>query len=119
MALGSKNVVIYQTLLLLCFAAAVSAHGNGASDMNTEVGGMSEPATQHVDGSVPSNSTQMGPPSYFRHPEYSTLMVGHIVLMSIGWIFTLPLGKSPCHLPYAIAFADISSGHAFHLAVSD
>lgn len=30
---------------------------------------------------------------YFRNAEYSTLMMAHIVLMTIGWVFILPIGR--------------------------
>jgi Domain of unknown function (DUF2427) len=41
------------------------------------------------------NSTNVGIQSYFRHSEHSALILAHIVIMSIGWIFVLPLGMLP------------------------
>lgn len=32
-------------------------------------------------------------PSYFRHAEYSYLIVSHIVVMAVAWVFVLPVGK--------------------------
>lgn len=34
------------------------------------------------------------PQSYFAHPEYSGLLLGHIGLMIIAWLFVLPIGES-------------------------
>lgn len=34
------------------------------------------------------------PQSYFAYPNYSGLMLGHIALMIIAWLFVLPIGKS-------------------------
>lgn len=33
------------------------------------------------------------PPSYFAHPEHRGILLGHIGLMVLGWVFVLPLGK--------------------------
>jgi hypothetical protein len=47
-----------------------------------------------------SNLEVIGLPSYFRHHPYSGLMLAHIVVMSITWIFVLPLGQEPlCTTP--------------------
>lgn len=33
-------------------------------------------------------------PSYFAHPEHRGILLGHIGLMVLAWVFMLPLGKS-------------------------
>jgi hypothetical protein len=40
-----------------------------------------------------SDSAVADPTSYFRYGEHSSLMVGHIVLMTIGWVFVLPISE--------------------------
>lgn len=32
-------------------------------------------------------------PSYFAHPEHRGILLGHIGLMVLAWVFVLPLGK--------------------------
>lgn len=51
-------------------------------------------------GSVPSslsianiNSSSVSPQSYFTYPGLNGLMLGHIVLMTVAWLFVLPIGK--------------------------
>lgn len=34
------------------------------------------------------------PQSYMCHPEHVTLILAHIALMTVGWVFILPVGKS-------------------------
>lgn len=76
------------TLLLLCLLSVALAHGHDEGEaMDVSGGEMGHNTTPN-----PSNATDSGPPSYFRHTEYSGLMLAHIVLMSVGWIFILPIG---------------------------
>jgi hypothetical protein len=108
MNINSKNAIAFVSVILPCLAAAVSAHEHGSSGMTTDMGGVSEPLTSHTNISTLSNSTDMGPPSYFRHPEYSSLMMGHILLMSAGWIFVLPLGELYIYRSPRASFANIT-----------
>lgn len=39
--------------------------------------------------------TPLVPHTYFTYPDYSGLMIAHIVLMTVGWLFVLPIGMSP------------------------
>lgn len=42
------------------------------------------------------NASQPEPefvPSYFAHPEHRGVLLGHIGLMVLAWVFVLPLGK--------------------------
>jgi hypothetical protein len=81
------GVLVGAVLLDLASVALAHGHDEDASMEMSSGMNVSEVARPHI-----FNSTEMGPPSYFRHPEYSGLMVAHIVLMSIAWIFVLPLG---------------------------
>jgi hypothetical protein len=89
----SDGFLLLASLVLLGLAPATRAHGDDG-DMNMETGietaGMAPPSNATMMG---SNSTAPLLPSYFRHPEYSSLMLAHIVLMSLAWIFVLPLGE--------------------------
>jgi hypothetical protein len=79
-------------LLDLLSVALAHSHDEDASmKMGTGMN-LSEVSPLHI-----YNSTEMGPPSYFRHTEYSGLMLLHIVLMSTAWIFVLPLGMLSFH----------------------
>lgn len=39
------------------------------------------------------NSMESMQTSYFSHPEFSGLMLAHIVSMTIAWFFILPIGE--------------------------
>jgi len=83
--------------VLLDLVSVALAHGHDEdSSMKMSTGtNLSEVSRPHI-----YNTTEMGPPSYFRHTECSRLMLLHIVLMSIAWIFVLPLGTL-CHQFYS------------------
>ena len=34
-------------------------------------------------------------PTYFTHSPYSGLMLAHIILMTVAWVFVLPIGMLP------------------------
>jgi hypothetical protein len=86
------SAVAGAVLLDLVSVALAHGHDEDASmEMNTCMN-LSEVSPPHI-----YNSTEMGPPSYFRHSEYSGLILLHIVLMSIAWIFVLPLGTLSHH----------------------
>jgi hypothetical protein len=75
--------------VLLDLVSVALAHGH-EEDAAMEMSGSmnaSKISLPHI-----YNSTEMGLPNYFRHTEYSGLMLLHIVLMSIAWVFVLPLG---------------------------
>jgi len=74
------------SVLLLGLVSVASGHAHGEENMAMDM------ASAAVDSNS-SSSVDMGPPSYFRHPEHSGLMMGHIISMSIAWIFVLPLGE--------------------------
>lgn len=62
----------------------VLAHGDDeAMDMGDATGAA-------ADEPMPNSDL---PPSYFSHSEHRRLLVAHIGLMIIAWVFILPLGK--------------------------
>ncbi|KFZ02629.1 hypothetical protein V500_00060 [Pseudogymnoascus sp. VKM F-4518 (FW-2643)] len=78
-------------LLVLLFALTASAHEDEthmAADMDM---GMATAGAGMPLGATPSNATLAVPPSYFRHPEHSHLILAHIALMTIAWVFVLPI----------------------------
>ncbi len=88
------NALAGAMLLDLVSVALAHGHDENARMEMSNCMNISEVACPH---SSIFNSTETGSPSYFRHPEYSGLMLLHIVLMSIAWIFVLPLGmQSHC-----------------------
>ncbi|OBT68945.1 hypothetical protein VE03_01240 [Pseudogymnoascus sp. 23342-1-I1] len=78
-------------LLVLLFALTASAHEDTAHiaadmDMGMTTAGAGMPLS-----TTPSNETLVVPPSYFRHPEHSHLILAHIALMTVAWVFVLPI----------------------------
>ncbi|KAG9229641.1 integral membrane protein-like protein [Amylocarpus encephaloides] len=71
---------------LLALASIASAHGQ---DDGTRINmGDSELSPPTVDSSpTPAESS-----TYFHYSDHSRMMVGHIILMAIGWVFILPIG---------------------------
>jgi hypothetical protein len=76
-----RTIVFPTTFILLEFATLAAAHGEeGANQTITAV----------------NNSTDelhLPPTSYLRHPKHVTLILAHIALMIVGWVFALPVGK--------------------------
>lgn len=68
-------------IALLGLLPAVAAHGDEHEGM-AGMGGMAA-----------TNVTKPVDPTYFRTEEYSALMTGHIAVMTITWVFVLPLGQ--------------------------
>lgn len=73
-------------MVLLDLVSVALAHGHGENTAMNMSNGMNLPEA-HI-----SNSSIVGPSSYFRYTKYSGLILAHIILMSIAWIFVLPLG---------------------------
>ena|ERR1700722_18091272 len=88
MKLSLRLCGILAGALLLDLALAHGHDGDVTMDMS---GGMDQPDILRPTISASSSSAVVGPPSYFRHAEYSELMLTHIVLMSVAWVFLLPL----------------------------
>lgn len=67
-------------------------HGDDNEAMGMEMGmDMSSGMTSGGNATQPEAHF---PPSYFAHPEHRGILLGHIGLMVLGWVFLLPLGKS-------------------------
>jgi hypothetical protein len=83
----SKSFATLAVVVLLGFASAASAHGHDG-DMNMEMGEPSRPTI-----ATTSDAPDAGPQSYFQYGEHSGLLMAHILLMILGWMFILPIGK--------------------------
>lgn len=84
-------------LLVLLFALTASAHEDEthmAADMDMDMEMVTAGAGMPL-GATTSNATLAVPPSYFRHPEHSHLILAHIALVTIAWVFVLPIGMNP------------------------
>jgi hypothetical protein len=87
---GFSNVA--PALLVLLFSLTISAHEDDSHkpaadmDMDMAMSGVDLPLN-----STSYNETMEVPINYFRHEEYSYLILTHIALMVIGWVFVLPL----------------------------
>lgn len=84
-----RRIATPAIVILLGFASIASAHGNDG-DTRME---MSEPAASRPVVATISSTTVAGPQSYFQYGEHNSFLVAHILLMTIGWIFILPIGK--------------------------
>lgn len=73
-------------VLLLGFAVQAIAHGGdhhgGAADMDMDMG---------ADDSADKLEY---PPSYFDHADHKAFIYAHIVLMTLSWVFALPVGMA-------------------------
>lgn len=77
-------------LLGLLNVGLVCAHNNGeAPDISSDVSIGGVAATTPSKAIATGGATEL---SYFRYQEHSHLMVAHIVLMTLAWVFVLPLG---------------------------
>jgi hypothetical protein len=84
----SQTSVILASAVLLGLATAAVAHGHD-ENMNMDMGeaSMARPTLATV-----VNGTNAAPESYFRYGEHAGLMAAHILLMTVAWIFVLPIG---------------------------
>ena len=69
---------------------AAITHGHGSEQMSSH-GGMGHENARPTLGHA--NSSQ-DVSTYFRYSGHSSWMTAHIILMTIGWAFVLPLGES-------------------------
>lgn len=84
MQLFNRNSVTSAGAALLLLASGAVAHGHD-EDMN-----MVTPSLP----AVSSNSAlPTEPESYFQYGEHTGLLAAHILFMTIGWVFVLPIGK--------------------------
>jgi len=87
-----KSVALAGVVLLslLPLAIAHGHDGDGETAMDMSMGEAFVPRPTIHANLTPDVS---GPPSYFQYGEHSGLMVAHIVLMTIAWVFVLPVGE--------------------------
>jgi len=83
---NSRNLLAIAGTVLLGLIPLAVAHGddhdgNMKMDMSA-----AQPPIPH------SNSTVAGPGSYFQYGEHTGLMFLHILLMTVAWVFVLPIG---------------------------
>ena len=87
---ASRNFVILAAVILLGLISSVVAHGGKETEgMNMDIGGLSisSPVATGTNGAMAE------PASYFQLTEHTTLMFAHILFMTIGWVFVLPVGE--------------------------
>ncbi|TVY94001.1 putative membrane protein [Lachnellula willkommii] len=93
-------------VVLLGFASVAGAHGH-EGDMKMDIGDTS--VSRPTLASMP-NTMDAGAQSYFQYGEHSELLVAHILLMTLAWMFILPVGvmfsisRSRYRLPVQILF---------------
>lgn len=98
---GSLKVVA--AALLLDVLPRAFAHGDDAHDHGSIVTAMGTSMLSVVNSSV-VYSTSMAQESYFSRPHLSGYMVAHIVLMTIAWLFILPLSKFVSRMKSTVGF---------------
>ena len=81
---------LFRTLvcaLLFALASIAAAHGHDENNTAEEIEHHNNFNMSAADAAARET------PSYFRFPDHAALMLIHIVLMCISWIFVLPLSK--------------------------
>ena len=91
---GRPSFVITALSLLevLPLALAHSSDGHVGESMGR---GSIRESSNLVSSAMNTSSTALQ--SYFSYPEYSTLIIAHIFIMTVAWFIVLPIGKF--HLP--------------------
>lgn len=82
----SPKSVTFASAVLLGLVSIAVAHGHD-EDMNMKMG---EPSIARP--TITSGANVTIPETYFRYGEHSGLLAAHIFLMTIAWIFILPMG---------------------------
>jgi Domain of unknown function (DUF2427) len=83
----SVRFVTFAGAALLGLASVAVAHSHD-EDMNMDMG---DPATSRP--TITAAANVAAPSTYFRYGEHSGLMMAHIFLMTIAWVFVLPIGR--------------------------
>ncbi|EPE03400.1 integral membrane protein [Ophiostoma piceae UAMH 11346] len=100
------TTALYTGILLLAVAPSVLAHGDDEA-MNMDM------AMANDHGASIANTTEevkVYPPTYFAHPEHRSLIYAHIILMTLAWVFALPvavmlsIARSRYTLPVQLVF---------------
>ena len=83
------KLLILASAFLLGLASVAVAHGHDDNRMD-----MAEPALPRPTlASAGNATTQADVQTYFRYSEHSGLLMAHIILMTVAWVFVLPIGK--------------------------
>lgn len=98
-----------QTSSRLCLLACASilavgamAHGHEEDDMqmghdtnpaSTSHGALTSPASSTASPTTTSTGSAHDPMSYFAYGDHSTSIICHIVMMTLAWVFVLPIGE--------------------------
>ena len=88
------SFIAVAAVLLLRLLPHAFAHGDG--DGGHRHGDMALPVGASMASDLNSsigNSMSPAPESYFAYPHLSGFMVAHIVLMTIAWLFILPISE--------------------------
>ncbi|KAH7192525.1 uncharacterized protein B0J16DRAFT_61714 [Fusarium flagelliforme] len=100
-----KTILRLPSALLLALLPVVFAHGDSDSmDMRMDMG------MGHVSNTTQPPKDQEYPDTYFAHTEHSGVIYTHIALMTISWVFILPiavmfsLARSRFTLPAQLVF---------------
>ena len=106
--------------LLLAASTTVLAHDHITLEASPT---LDMDMSSHSSHSSPSTSTLSTPmeakPSYFRHEDYHWILLAHIVIMSISWIFVLPvsimltISRSKFRLPVQFSFLVLNAVGVF------
>ncbi|KAB8293253.1 hypothetical protein EYC80_007585 [Monilinia laxa] len=110
-----RNFALYSGSILLGLAPLIAAHGDDEPDMDMSMQ-MSSAATASASMNHTVEAESL---SYFQHSEHGGLMVAHIVLMTIGWVFVLPIcvmlsiSRSRLSLPTQFVFLALNGGGLF------
>jgi hypothetical protein len=94
---SSHKFVTLVGVALLWLVASVVAHGHD-EDMAMDTA-MSAPSIARPTMVTASNNTVAAPESYWQLADHSRLMLAHIVLMTLGWLFILPIGLRILNFP--------------------
>ena len=102
MVISASFAAVTAALLLgdlpLAFAHGDDGHSHG--DMSMAMGAFK---VSGVSNSM-SNSTSTAAQSYFAYPSLSGFMVAHIVLMTLAWLFILPISEFQSRKQYLTLF---------------
>ncbi|KAF7876645.1 hypothetical protein EAF04_001730 [Stromatinia cepivora] len=115
-----RNLTLYSSLILLGLLPLIAAHGDDEPemDMGMQMSSVATTIATATDSTV-MNNTEVAESSYFQYPEHGGLMVAHIILMTIGWVFVLPLcvmfsfSRSRLNLPTQFVFLALNGGGLF------
>ena len=101
--------------MLLLATSTVLAHDHVAPEISPAVDMDMDMSSHSLHSSPPTSTSTLSPPieaerSYFRHEDYHWILLAHIVIMSISWIFVLPvsimliISRSKFRLPVQFSF---------------